>query len=230
VSRLVDGALAGPLPDVVARSSVEHHVADRLAQQLLDSPEFDRALERALSSPKVRAALAHQTRSAAAELADDVHARAAGLDRALSFGGAREAPHFAGAASRALAFAVDLVLAHVSFLVGAAVVGLVVSLVGELRPAWLFGALAGSSWLLLVGAYFVFFWTLGGQTIGMRILRLRLTDPHGRTPTTLRAAVRFAALLLAIVPMFAGFLPILFDRRRRGLHDLLAGTAVSYVG
>jgi uncharacterized RDD family membrane protein YckC len=225
----VDGALAGPLPDVVARSSVEHHVGDRLVQQLLDSPEFDRALERALSSPKVREALARQTRGAAAELADEVHARGAVLDRKLSFGSARETVHFAGAASRALAFAIDLVLAHVAFLVGAAVVGLVVSLVGELRPAWVFGALAGSGWLLLVGAYFVFFWTLGGQTVGMRILRLRLTDAHGGTPTPLRAVARFVALLLAIVPMFAGFLPILFDRRRRGFHDFVAGTVVSYV-
>ena len=40
--------------------------------------------------------------------------------------------------------------------------------------------------------------------------------------------LRFAGLLLCIVPLFAGFLPVLFDRRRRGLHDMLAGTAVVY--
>jgi hypothetical protein len=38
--------------------------------------------------------------------------------------------------------------------------------------------------------------------------------------------VRFAGLLLAIVPLFAGFLPVLFDERRRGLPDYLAGTVV----
>jgi uncharacterized RDD family membrane protein YckC len=33
-------------------------------------------------------------------------------------------------------------------------------------------------------------------------------------------------LVIAIVPFFAGFLPILFDRRRRAIQDMLAGTSV----
>jgi uncharacterized RDD family membrane protein YckC len=33
-------------------------------------------------------------------------------------------------------------------------------------------------------------------------------------------------LALAIIPLFAGFVPVLVDDRRRGLHDLLAGTVV----
>ena len=32
--------------------------------------------------------------------------------------------------------------------------------------------------------------------------------------------------MLAIIPLFAGFLPVLFDRRRRALPDYLAGTVV----
>jgi uncharacterized RDD family membrane protein YckC len=35
---------------------------------------------------------------------------------------------------------------------------------------------------------------------------------------------------LAIVPLFLGFVPVLIDRRRRGLHDFLAGTVVLYDG
>jgi uncharacterized RDD family membrane protein YckC len=41
-----------------------------------------------------------------------------------------------------------------------------------------------------------------------------------------RAVFRFACLILAAIPLLAGFLPILFDDRRRGLHDMLAGTVV----
>jgi uncharacterized RDD family membrane protein YckC len=33
---------------------------------------------------------------------------------------------------------------------------------------------------------------------------------------------------LAIIPFFAGFIPVLFDHRRRGLPDYLAGTVVVY--
>jgi uncharacterized RDD family membrane protein YckC len=40
--------------------------------------------------------------------------------------------------------------------------------------------------------------------------------------------VRLVGLVLAIVPMFAGFIPVLFTKRRRGLPDFLAGTIVLY--
>jgi uncharacterized RDD family membrane protein YckC len=35
---------------------------------------------------------------------------------------------------------------------------------------------------------------------------------------------------IAIIPFFAGYLPVLFDDRRRGLPDFLAGTVVVYEG
>ena len=44
--------------------------------------------------------------------------------------------------------------------------------------------------------------------------------------TPRRALARFGALLLAALPLLAGFLPVLVDDRRRGLHDMLAGTVV----
>jgi uncharacterized RDD family membrane protein YckC len=40
--------------------------------------------------------------------------------------------------------------------------------------------------------------------------------------------VRAVGLVVAIVPLFAGFLPVLFTERRRGLPDFLAGTVVLY--
>jgi len=189
--------------------------AERMMQQFLDSPQFDEALERVLTSPKVRAALTQQTTSFAEELLEKLRGRLRELDRRC-----------AGLASRTLAFAVDLVLAQVVFLICSALVGLIVALVGELRPVWLFGAIAGAGWLLLVGAYFVFFWTLGGQTPGMRLVHLRVVDRFGESPRFVRSVVRFAALILAIIPMFAGLLPILFDARRRGLQDFVARTFV----
>jgi len=235
VGRIVDGALAGPLPEAVARSSVDHHVGDRLAaelepererliEQVLNSPDFGLALERALSSPRVRTALANQTTTFAEEIADDVHARSVVLDRRLSVGPARAAGEFGGMASRTVAFIVDLVLAQIPILVCAAVVALVSSFVGALRPAWLFGTLAGTGWLVFVAAYFVFFWT-SGRTPGMRLLRLRVTDRSGRPPTALRALARFAVLVVVTIP---SALPILFERKRRGLHDFVAGTTVVY--
>ena len=46
----------------------------------------------------------------------------------------------------------------------------------------------------------------------------------------LRSIVRFIGLALAVIPLFAGFLPVFFDRRRRALQDYLAGTDVVAAG
>ena len=59
--------------------------------------------------------------------------------------------------------------------------------------------------------YFVLFWSVTGQTPGMRAMRFASSGRTGRPPSFWRAFVRLIGLLLAIVPLFAGFLPVLFD-------------------
>lgn len=136
---------------------------------------------------------------------------------------------YAGVATRAVALVLDILVVHVLVLVGAGLLGLVATLVGDLRPEWLVEALIGGAWGLSVTVYFVLFWSVTGQTPGMRAMRLRVVTADGTPPSLWRAFVRLIGLLLAIVPLFAGFLPILFDARRRGLPDYLARTLVLYV-
>jgi len=135
---------------------------------------------------------------------------------------------YAGIATRAVALAIDLAIVHAVVLVGAGLLGLVASLVGDLRPDWLVATLAGAAWALSVTVYFVLFWSVTGQTPGLRAMGLRVAVGTAN-PSLGRAVLRLVGLVLAIVPLFAGFLPVLFDRRRRGLHDYLAGTVVLYV-
>ncbi len=135
---------------------------------------------------------------------------------------------YAGVATRTVALVIDVAIVHAVVLVGAGLLGLVASLVGDLRPDWLVEALVGAGWALSVTFYFVLFWSVTGQTPGLRAMRLRVVAHDGRPPSLGRALIRLVGLLLAIVPLFAGFVPILFDARRRGLHDYLAGTVVLY--
>jgi len=57
-------------------------------------------------------------------------------------------------------------------------------------------------------------------------MRVRVVTASGGSVSVLRSLVRFVGLILAIAPLFAGFLPVPFDRRRRALPDFLAGTVV----
>jgi uncharacterized RDD family membrane protein YckC len=137
---------------------------------------------------------------------------------------------YAGIATRAVALGIDGVLSQGIFIVGAALLGLAGSLVGELRPAWLVTCLAAAGWVLTGTTYFAGFWAVTGQTPGMRLMHLRVGARDGAPPHAARALVRVVGLVLAIVPVFAGFLPVLVDDRRRGLPDFLAGTVVVYAG
>jgi uncharacterized RDD family membrane protein YckC len=135
---------------------------------------------------------------------------------------------YAGIATRAVALAIDVAIAQVIVLTGGAILALVASLVSDVRLDTLGRVLAAGAWLTVVGSYFVLFWSTAGQTPGMRLMALRVMTPDGAHPGVARSVLRLIGLGLAIVPLFAGFLPVLVDARRRGLHDLIAGTVVRY--
>lgn len=137
---------------------------------------------------------------------------------------------YAGIATRTLALAIDVTFVHVVVFTAGAILALVGSLVGDLRLDTLARLLAAGAWAATVSAYFAGFWSMAGQTPAMRLMEIRVLGPGGEPPGVLRAFVRLVGLGLAIVPLFAGFLPVLVDDRRRGLHDFMAGTVVVHAG
>jgi uncharacterized RDD family membrane protein YckC len=135
---------------------------------------------------------------------------------------------YAGVATRAVALAIDIAIAHVIVFAGGAVLALVGSLVGDLRLDTLARVLAAAAWVAVVGTYFVLFWSTAGQTPGMRLMGLRVMLGRGGHPGVGQSLVRVIGLALATAPLFLGFVPVLVDARRRGLPDFLAGTVVLY--
>jgi uncharacterized RDD family membrane protein YckC len=83
------------------------------------------------------------------------------------------------------------------------------------------------AWVLfVVGAYFTWFWTRGGQTLPMKTWRIRLVRRDGAPVSMGRAIHRYFLAILGIAALGAGFLWALVDRDRQFLHDRLAGTAL----
>jgi uncharacterized RDD family membrane protein YckC len=258
IARVLDRALAGSLPEEIARSLVRHRVLERIGAELAASGELERLVTRALatpqtlqltdrvlasdetqrvlhhvaSSPELRDAITRQTTGLADEVVGGVRASAARLDdraeQILHRPARTERAVSAGIGTRAIALATDAALTVVIFMSIVGIAALVASLVGGLRPAWLVGALLASGWLVVVGTYFVLFWSSAGQTPGMRLLRIRVLGPEGKPLSLGRSLVRLVGLALSIVPLFAGFVPVLFTEQRRGLADFLAGSVVLY--
>ena len=229
VDRLVEHVLASPALERFAAGLIESRLAEDLADRVVKSEAFRRALQDVLTSPEVRRALTRQTAGFGGEIAAAIRERTGGFDDSLEAKVHHREPapsRFGGLGTRGVGLVADLVLAQLAFLLGGALIGLVASLVGTLRPVWLVGTLVGAGWLIVVVAYFVGFWSTTGQTPGMRLMRLRVVTGAGVAPGLWRSAVRLVGLVLAIVPLFAGFVPVLFDGRRRALQDFLAGTVV----
>ena len=90
----------------------------------------------------------------------------------------------------------------------------------EAQPLLQWLALLASG--LLVGAYFVFSWRRGGQTIGMRPWGLRVVAHDGKPAALPKLWLRYA---VAVATLGLGLLWALFDRERRALYDHAAGTA-----
>ena len=136
---------------------------------------------------------------------------------------------YAGLVSRTVALAIDAAALTIGFAVASGVLGLILSLFTAVEvssPGAVLGAAA--LWSLVVGGYFVLFWTLTGETPGMRLMALRVINRDGDPLGFGQALLRLIGAILAAIPFFAGYLLILVDDRRRGLHDMIAGTTVIY--
>jgi uncharacterized RDD family membrane protein YckC len=140
---------------------------------------------------------------------------------------ARSDTPYQGLVTRGLAFAVDAAVINGVAIVTAAIVALVLSVLSV--PDWVENtliAVGGVAFLTWSVAYFATFWSTTGQTPGDRLMRIRVCRADGQLLGVGRSIFRLVCLTLAALPLLAGFLPILFDDRRRGVHDMLAGTVV----
>ena len=138
---------------------------------------------------------------------------------------------YAGLVTRAVAFALDVAIVDAILIVIGVVVGLIISAFGEFAPDLSLGevALGIAGWAVAFTAYFVTFWSLTGQTPGMRAFGIKLVPVNGDRIRPLQGLVRVAGMLAAAIPLFAGYFLILVQNRRQGLQDLIARTLVLYV-
>ena len=64
------------------------------------------------------------------------------------------------------------------------------------------------------------------RTVGMFVLKTRVADANGKKIGWLKAVFRTFGYFLSGILLGLGFLPILFDKKRQGLHDKLTKTFV----
>jgi len=78
--------------------------------------------------------------------------------------------------------------------------------------------------LAVIVTYYVYFWTGGRQTLGMRAWRTQLLRNDGDPPTAADALRRLGYAGLTLAPAALGLWTALFDREGLTWYDRLSGT------
>ena len=138
---------------------------------------------------------------------------------------------YAGLQLRIVAFILDvMVLISFGMLFAAAVLALLVIDADNGNPsdrAFLISGVILALYLVaFVPLYHILLWSSRGQTVGMMAVHIRVLSRNGGRVSLWRSALRFFGRVFSVLPLFLGLLMALFDRKRRTLHDRLAGTVV----
>jgi uncharacterized RDD family membrane protein YckC len=232
-------ALGTPAFEQALARALDSDQFDHLWTRLLASDEAQKLVERIAEAPEVRAAVTAQGVGLLEDLGRQLRRVARRLDdgleriaRALVRRPQRTEPaEQAGLITRAFAAGIDAAILNGAYVVVSGVVALTVSRIlggsGHISET---GVVLGAvAWIIAWSTYLLFFWSLSGQTPGMRFLAIAIEADGSRRVGFRRSIRRLVGLGLAILPLGLGLLGTLFSARRRGLQDRIADTDVVYV-
>jgi uncharacterized RDD family membrane protein YckC len=252
VERAIARVLKGPAVEEAMNSALESdavknalvealdsELVDEVWRRLLASDEAQRLVERIAEAPEIRAAISAQSVGMIEDVGHTIGNGTRRLDSVVERFARRiflrkrrsEPTDRAGAVTRGLAFGLDVLIVNLGFSGLAAVAALIASaFTGDSNGVSNFALAAGTAlWFGIGGLYLIGFWSLAGQTPGMRFLGIRL-DLDSRGLRLGKAVKRLIGMGLAVMVFGLGFLGILFDKRRRAWDDRLSGVDVVYEG
>ena len=68
--------------------------------------------------------------------------------------------------------------------------------------------------------FYGWFWTHGGQTLGLKTWNIRLRSDNFQPVSWKQALIRFAVAIISWLCFGLGFIWILFDKKHRSWHDI----------
>ena len=116
----------------------------------------------------------------------------------------------------------------VAFIIDSIIVGVVNAIIAAILNSSTTGR-SGIQTLLGI-IYFTYFWSSAspwpGQTVGDKLLNLRVIRTDGSDLTIVQALIRYVGLFISFIVIFIGVIWVAFDPNKQGWHDKIAGTYV----
>ena len=230
----LERTLSSPAVERAAVKVLDSELVDHVWDRLLASDEAQKLVERIAAAPEIRQAIASQGVGLLDDIGRQIREIAGRFDDALErvmrkvIGRPRTEPtRNVGLVTRALATIFDAAILNGILLAATALLGIVVSALFNpdhvSAPAIVLGA---GAWILLTSAYLMTFWSLAGQTPGMRILSIRVEKDGSRRLGARVARRRLGGVFLSFLALGIPFLSVITRDDRRGYHDRRAGTIV----
>ena len=128
---------------------------------------------------------------------------------------------FADHGERLIAYIIDIVVTFAIIVVLAIVAGILVA-VAPILSIVPFLAI-----VVIPLVYFPYYWAKSGQTPGMKQQGIKVVRDRDGGPITMGTAIlRLIGYWVSGLVFYIGYIWIFIDKRRRGWHDLIAGTVV----
>jgi uncharacterized RDD family membrane protein YckC len=239
IEQAVSEAMASESVEKAIVDALDSEMSERIWDHILDGPHTQRLIERIAEAPEVRAAITAQGLG----LIGDVGHQVSVVTRILDFVGERVSRKLllrpvrtsptsrAGFFTRALGVGIDALLVNLLLITAGALFGAIMSSLGfdgsgDTRTSL---AVGGLVWFLVSSFYLFLFWSLSGQTLGMRFLDIRIEVDGDHRIGARHAGRRLVGFWASVAMLGFGFIGALFRLDRRGFHDRLGGTAVYFV-
>lgn len=121
----------------------------------------------------------------------------------------------------------DAMLFGITMLFLGGIIATIVSSVLGLENIPAGSSLANALFVVNIALFFLlfgWFWTHGGQTLGMRAWKIRVVTAEGQPLDWQQAFFRFSAALFSLAAFGVGFLIAIFDPEKLGWHDRFSKT------
>ena len=116
----------------------------------------------------------------------------------------------------------------VAFIIDSIIVGVVNSIIAAILSSSTSGRTGIQTLLGII--YFTYFWSASspwpGQTIGDKVLNLRVIRTDGSDLSIVQALIRYVGLFVSFLVIFIGVIWVAFDPNKQGWADKIAGTYV----
>jgi uncharacterized RDD family membrane protein YckC len=115
-----------------------------------------------------------------------------------------------------------------AYLIDGIGIGIVSGILGSIIGGGPTGTTSNGLSFVIGLAYFCYFWSAqgGGQTLGMRVLNLKVIRTDGSALTLTQALIRYVGLFVSFICLAIGVIWVAFDADKQGWHDKIAGTYV----